>query len=74
MKIILEGGFTLQRDLHRGVAALDYIVLWFEDVDVGWDVAVESTHTRLAHGSQASDGLASTGEGDHPGILDAVDG
>jgi len=35
MKIILEGGFTLQRDLHRGVAALDYIVLRFGDVDVG---------------------------------------
>ena len=34
---------------------------------------LESTRTRPAHGSQASDGLVSTGEGDHPGILDVVD-
>ena len=33
----------------------------------------ESTRTRLAHGSQACDGGGSTGEGDHPGILHAVD-
>ena len=33
----------------------------------------ECTRTRPAHGSQARDGLVSTGEGDHPGILDAVD-
>ena len=33
---------------------------------------LEHTRPRLAHGSQASDGLVSTGEGDHSGILSVL--
>ena len=33
---------------------------------------LEHTRPRLAHGSQASDGLVSTGEGDHSGILNVL--